>query len=136
MPGLDGGRAMIEVISRLVRASQRMRREAARGATSAELAEQMDLPLVEVEEAMRIAKGMVLLELPANEQDAEEQEVARPPAQGFTAREERVLCMRFGIRLETDPALERLGRQLLETRKRIRAMEANAGRDPDEPEPA
>ena len=127
---------MIEVIGRLVRASQRMRRESGRGATSAELAEQMDLPLAGIEEAMRIAKGMVRLELPADEQDLEEREAARPPSEGFTAREERVLCMRFGIRLDGDPALERLGRQLLETRKRIRAMEAKADRDPDEPEPA
>lgn len=127
---------MIEVISRLVRASQRLRREAGRGATSAELSEQIDLPLAEVEEAVRIAKGMVLLELPADEQDAEEQEVAKPPAMGFSAREERVLCMRFGIRLESDPALERLGRQLLDTRQRVRELEAKVARDPDEPEPA
>ena len=113
-----------------------MRREAGRGATSAELADQMDLPLAEVEEAVRIAKGMVLLELPADEQDIEEQEGAKPPAMGFSAREERVLCMRFGIRLESDPALERLGRQLLDTRRRIREMEAKTARDSDEPEPA
>ena len=127
---------MIEVISRLVRAGQRMRREVGRGATAAELAEQVDLALAEVEEAVRVAKGMVLLELPADEQDVEEQEVAKPPAMGFSAREERVLCMRFGIRLESDPALERLGRQLLDTRKRIRELEAKTARDPDEPEPA
>jgi len=127
---------MIEVIGRLVRASQRARRELGRGATSAELADQVDLPLAEVEEAMRIAKGMVLLELPADEQDVEEQEVAKPPAQGFSAREERVLCMRFGIRLESDPALERLGRQLVDTRRRIRELEAKTARDPNDPEPA
>jgi len=65
--------AVIEVIARLVRASQRMRRDAGCGATSAELSEQVDLPLDEVEEAMRVAKGMVLLELPANEQEDEDQ---------------------------------------------------------------
>lgn len=127
---------MIEVINKLVRASQLSRREAGRGANSAELAETLGLPLDEIEEALRIAKGMVLLELPPDEQEDEEREAAQPPSEGFTAREERVLCMRFGIRLETDPGLERLGRQLINTRKRVRELEQRAAAEPEDDEPA
>ncbi len=125
---------MIDVISRLVRAGQTLRRENGRGASSADLAAALDLPQHEVDSAIKVAKGMVLMELPTAEQDEEAQDSGGSPDGGLTAREERVLCMRFGIRLEIDPALERLGRQLLETRKRIRALEEKAARETQDPD--
>ncbi len=125
---------MIDVINRLVRAGQTLRRENGRGASAAELAAALDLPRREVDAAIKVAKGMVLMELPAAEQDDEAHDPSGSPDGGLTAREERVLCMRFGIRLEIDPALERLGRQLLETRKRIRALEEKAARETRDPD--
>ena len=125
---------MIDVINRLVRTGQRLRRETGQGATADEMAAVLELPRHEVDAALKIARGMVLMELPAHEQDDEVREDDRSPEAGLTAREERVLCMRFGIRLEIDPALERLGRQLLETRKRIRALEEKAARETQDPD--
>lgn len=125
---------MIDIINRLVRAGQTLRRENGRGASAAELAAALDLPQREVDAAIKVAKGMVLMELPADDQDDEMRNPSGSPDGGFTAREERVLCMRFGIRLEIDPALERLGRQLLETRKRIRALEEKAARETQDPD--
>ncbi|MDH3474556.1 MAG: hypothetical protein OEM59_12755 [Rhodospirillales bacterium] len=124
---------MIELIGRLVRVSQRRRREAGRGASAAELADVLDLPPLDVERALKVARGMVSLEQPDDPRAAAVPEAA---ADGLTAREERVLCMRFGIRLEADPALERLGRQLLQTRKRVRALEQRAAREAKDPEPS
>ena len=44
--------------------------------------------------------------------------------------------MRFDIAMEADPALERLGQQLLESRERLRKADAKARRTltPDDPE--
>ncbi len=125
---------MIDVINRLVRAGQTLRRENGCGASAAELAAALDLPQHEVDAAIKVAKGMVRMELPPEEQDDELRNPDGSPDGGLTAREERVLCMRFGIRLEIDPALERLGRQLLETRKRIRALEQKAAPKPQDPD--
>jgi DNA-binding CsgD family transcriptional regulator len=45
---------------------------------------------------------------------------------GLTAREERVLRMRFGIGMNTDHTLEEVGQQFSVTRERIRQIEAKA----------
>ncbi len=125
---------MIEIIGKLVRTSQRMRREFGRGPSAAELAEQLELSLPKVEQALTVAKGMVSMERSLAEQP-DENAAADAGDQGLSPREERVLCMRFGIRLETDPGLERLGRQLLDTRKRIRDLEAKARSQAEDDEP-
>jgi RNA polymerase primary sigma factor len=44
----------------------------------------------------------------------------------LTAREERVLRMRFGIGMNTDHTLEEVGVQFSVTRERIRQIEAKA----------
>ncbi len=44
----------------------------------------------------------------------------------LTAREERVVRMRFGIGTNTDHTLEEVGRQFSVTRERIRQIEAKA----------
>ena len=44
----------------------------------------------------------------------------------LTAREERVLRMRFGIGTNTDHTLEEVGQQFSVTRERIRQIEAKA----------
>ena len=126
---------MIGTIHKLVRVSRSLRQNTGRAPDAEELAERLNLPRGAVVEALRIAKGLVALERPfgeAADESAEgseqEPEEAAGPADALTAREERVLCMRFDIALETDPALEELGRQLLESRKRLREIEAKARR--------
>jgi len=44
----------------------------------------------------------------------------------LTAREAKVLCMRFGIDMNTDHTLEEVGKQFDVTRERIRQIEAKA----------
>jgi RNA polymerase primary sigma factor len=44
----------------------------------------------------------------------------------LSAREERVLRMRFGIGMNTDHTLEEVGQQFSVTRERIRQIEAKA----------
>ena len=45
---------------------------------------------------------------------------------GLTAREAKVLRMRFGIDMNTDNTLEEVGKQFDVTRERIRQIEAKA----------
>jgi RNA polymerase primary sigma factor len=45
---------------------------------------------------------------------------------GLTARESKVLRMRFGINMNTDHTLEEVGKQFDVTRERIRQIEAKA----------
>jgi DNA-directed RNA polymerase sigma subunit (sigma70/sigma32) len=44
----------------------------------------------------------------------------------LTPREERVLCMRFGIDMDSDHTVEEVGRQFSVARERIRQIEAKA----------
>ena len=136
---------MIGAIHKLVRASQRMRQETGRAPGALELGERLGMDPAEVREALKIAKGLVSLEGPPGgpaegdaEIDAEDDAgaPATPAPEGLTPREERVLCMRFDIAMEADPALERLGQQLLESRERLRKVEAKARRslNPEDPE--
>jgi DNA-directed RNA polymerase sigma subunit (sigma70/sigma32) len=127
---------MIGTIHKLVRTSRSLRQRTGRAPGVEELAVRLNLPPRAVAEALRIAKGLVAMERPFGELDDEETDQEAPEAAGdaagqpdaLTAREERVLCMRFDIALETDPALEALGRQLLESRKRLRDIEGRARR--------
>ena len=78
---------------------------------------------------------LVSLENPFGDEPGDDPAPATPAPEGLTAREERVLCMRFDIAMEADPALERLGQQLLESRERLREIEARARRSlkPEDP---
>jgi len=128
---------MIGAIHKLVRASQKMRQETGRTPGAHALGERLGMDPAEVREALKIAKGLVSLENPFGDEPSDGVAApAAPPPEGLTPREERVLCMRFDIALETDPALERLGRQLLESRERLRKAETKARRalKPEDPE--
>ena len=53
-------------------------------------------------------------------------EATRAVLAGLTAREAKVLRMRFGIDMNTDHTLEEVGKQFDVTRERIRQIEAKA----------
>ena len=53
-------------------------------------------------------------------------EATREVLGGLTAREAKVLRMRFGIDMNTDHTLEEVGKQFDVTRERIRQIEAKA----------
>ena len=139
---------MIETINKLVRTGRQMLHEIGREATPEELAERLSMPLEKVRKVMKIAKEPISLETPiGDEEDSQlgdfiQDENAIIPIESaiqgnlresttrvlssLTAREERVLRMRFGIGMNTDHTLEEVGQQFNVTRERIRQIEAKA----------
>ncbi|MDE2791322.1 MAG: RNA polymerase sigma factor RpoD [Paracoccaceae bacterium] len=139
---------MIETINKMVRTSRQMLHEIGREPTPEELAEKLQMPLDKVRKVMKIAKEPISLETPiGDEEDSqlgdfiEDKHAVLPlesAIQGnlketttrvlasLTAREERVLRMRFGIGMNTDHTLEEVGQQFSVTRERIRQIEAKA----------
>jgi RNA polymerase primary sigma factor len=139
---------MIETINKLVRTSRQILHEIGREPTPEELAERLGMPLEKVRKVLKIAKEPISLETPiGDEEDShlgdfiEDKNAVQPldaAIQGnlretttrvlasLTAREERVLRMRFGIGMNTDHTLEEVGQQFSVTRERIRQIEAKA----------
>ncbi len=139
---------MIETINKLVRTSRQMLHEIGREPTPEELAEKLLMPLEKVRKVLKIAKEPISLETPiGDEEDShlgdfiEDKNAVLPLDAAIqsnlretttrvlatlTAREERVLRMRFGIGMNTDHTLEEVGQQFSVTRERIRQIEAKA----------
>jgi len=139
---------MIETINKIVRTSRQMINEMGREPTPEELAARLHMPLEKVRKVLKIAKEPVSLETPVgDEEDSQlgdfiEDKLAVQPLDAainqnlretvnrimstLTAREERVLRMRFGIGMNTDHTLEEVGQQFSVTRERIRQIEAKA----------
>ncbi len=139
---------MIETINKLVRTSRQMLHEIGREPTPEELAEKLHMPLEKVRKVLKIAKEPISLETPiGDEEDShlgdfiEDKNAVQPldaailgnlretttrVLSTLTAREERVLRMRFGIGMNTDHTLEEVGQQFNVTRERIRQIEAKA----------
>src|SRR5215218_5760406 len=139
---------MIETINKIVRTSRQMLHEIGREPTPEELADKLAMPVDRVRKVLKIAKEPISLETPiGDEEDShlgdfiEDKNAVQPldaAIQGnlretttrvlasLTAREERVLRMRFGIGMNTDHTLEEVGQQFSVTRERIRQIEAKA----------
>jgi RNA polymerase primary sigma factor len=139
---------MIETINKLNRISRQMLQEMGREATPEELAERMELPEDKVRKVLKIAKEPISMETPIGDDEdshlgdfIEDQGVLSPSESatvqglrestegvlaGLTAREAKVLRMRFGIDMNTDHTLEEVGKQFDVTRERIRQIEAKA----------
>src|ERR1700709_2317020 len=139
---------MIETINKMNRTSRQMLHEIGREPTPEELAEKLQMPLEKVRKVLKIAKEPISLETPiGDEEDShlgdfiEDKNAIQPldaaihgnlretttrVLASLTAREERVLRMRFGIGMNTDHTLEEVGQQFSVTRERIRQIEAKA----------
>ncbi|MGD8999060.1 MAG: RNA polymerase sigma factor RpoD [Granulosicoccaceae bacterium] len=139
---------MIETINKLSRISRQMVQEMGREPTPEELAERMEMPEDKVRKVMKIAKEPISMETPIGDDedshlgdfiedanallplDSATIEGLREATQGvlgsLTAREAKVLRMRFGIDMNTDHTLEEVGKQFDVTRERIRQIEAKA----------
>jgi RNA polymerase sigma factor RpoD-like protein len=139
---------MIETINKLVRTSRQMLHEIGREPTPEELAERLMMPLEKVRKVLKIAKEPISLETPIGDEEdshlgdfiedknailpidaaiqANLRETTTRILSTLTAREERVLRMRFGIGMNTDHTLEEVGQQFNVTRERIRQIEAKA----------
>lgn len=139
---------MIETINKLNRISRQMLQEMGREPTPEELGERMEMPEDKIRKVLKIAKEPISMETPIGDdedshlgdfiEDATMQlpvdvataeslkEATRDVLSGLTAREAKVLRMRFGIDMNTDHTLEEVGRQFDVTRERIRQIEAKA----------
>ncbi len=139
---------MIETINKLVRTSRYLVQELGREPTPEEIALKMDMPVDKVRKVLKIAKEPISLETPVGEEEdshlgdfIEDKKVINPAEAivnlnlaeqtrrvlaTLTAREEKVLRMRFGIGEESDHTLEEVGQDFNVTRERIRQIEAKA----------
>ena len=139
---------MIETINKLNRVSRQILQEKGREALPEELAERMDMPEHKIRKVLKIAKEPISMETPIGDDEdshlgdfIEDKNVEAPVdsaltsglskatrdiLDGLTDREARVICMRFGIGMNTDHTLEEVGKQFDVTRERIRQIEAKA----------
>ncbi|WP_262411489.1 RNA polymerase sigma factor RpoD [Vreelandella utahensis] len=139
---------MIETINKLNRVSRQMLQEMGREPTPEELGERMDMPEDKIRKVLKIAKEPISMETPIGDDEDSHlgdfiedilalspvdsataeglSEATKGVLSGLTAREAKVLRMRFGIEMNTDHTLEEVGKQFDVTRERIRQIEAKA----------
>ena len=138
---------MIETINKLTRTSRQFLNEYGREATPEELAARLSMPLDKVRKVLKIAKEPISLETPVGDEEdshlgdfIEDKNAVQPIDSAIlgslrestthvllqlTPREEHVLRMRFGIKVN-DHTLEEVGQRFSVTRERIRQIEAKA----------
>lgn len=139
---------MIETINKLNRISRQMLQEMGREPMPEELAERMAMPEDKIRKVLKIAKEPISMETPVGDDEdshlgdfiedsslespldsatSESLKVAiRDVLSSLTRREAKVICMRFGIDMNTDHTLEEVGKQFVVTRERVRQIEAKA----------
>jgi len=139
---------MIETINKLNRVSRQMLQEMGREPTPEELGIRLEMPEDKVRKVLKIAKEPISMETPIGDDEDSHlgdfiedtnihspmdtatteglREATRDVLSGLTAREAKVLSMRFGIDMNTDHTLEEVGKQFDVTRERIRQIEAKA----------
>ena len=139
---------MIETINKLNRISRQMLQEMGREPTPEELAIRMEMPEDKIRKVLKISKEPISMETPIGDDEDSQlgdfiedatiqspidratgsglKESTRQVLSGLTAREAKVLRMRFGIDMNTDHTLEEVGKQFDVTRERIRQIEAKA----------
>ncbi|WP_288388269.1 RNA polymerase sigma factor RpoD, partial [uncultured Cobetia sp.] len=124
---------MIETINKLNRISRQMLQEMGREPTPEELGERMEMPEDKIRKVLKIAKEPISMETPIGDDEDSHlgdfiedgtmespidsatvenlKEATRDVLSGLTAREAKVLRMRFGIDMNTDHTLEEVGKQ-------------------------
>ena len=139
---------MVETINKLIRVSRQLLQELGREPTPEEIAKEMNMSLEKVREIMKIAQEPVSLETPIGEEEdshlgdfiPDDDAPAPSEAASFmllkeqlmevlstlTAREEKVLRLRFGLVDGRQRTLEEVGQEFNVTRERIRQIEAKA----------
>ena len=139
---------MIETINKLNRISRQLLQEFGREATPEEIAEAMGETEERVRRVLKIAREPVSMETPVGDDEDSSlgdfiedvyavspidsatdeglNDATREVLDTLTAREAKVLRMRFGIDMNTDHTLEEVGKQFDVTRERIRQIEAKA----------
>ena len=139
---------MVELANKLARAIGILVRQLGRRPTAEEIAAHMAIPEAKVRSILNLVKEPISLETPLGE-DADkcladvvaDDQAADPEAllmdvsfkaemqrivTTLTPREEKIICMRFGIREKSSYTLEETGKVFGITRERIRQIEAIA----------
>lgn len=139
---------MVETINRVSRASHELVQDLGRDPTPSEIAKRLHISTEKVEEIMRVAQEPISLETPVGEEDDShlgdfiQDEDASEPVDAatyamlreqlagvlktLTPREEKVLCLRYGLVDGRMHTLEEVGDEFQVTRERIRQIEAKA----------
>jgi RNA polymerase primary sigma factor len=140
---------MVEAQRLLVRTSRQMLNEIGREPTPEEIADRLAMSLEKVRQVLKLAKEPLSLDMPIGDEEdsgrlgelVEDQNAVSPVDSAIaanlrvattevlaslTAREERILRMRFGIGMNSDHTLEEIGNQFSVTRERIRQIEDKA----------
>ena len=139
---------MIETINKMNRISRQILQETGLEADAAILATKMEMPEDKIRKILKIAKEPISMETPVGDDDDSHmgdfiqdfntlapveaavydslRNVTKDILDSLTAREAKVLRMRFGIEMNTDHTLEEVGKQFDVTRERIRQIEAKA----------
>lgn len=139
---------MIETINKINRVQRQMLQEMGREPTPEELGQRLEMPEDKVRKVLKIAKEPISMETPIGDDEDSSlgdfiedgnvdspvdsatslglEEATREVLANLTAREAKVLRMRFGIDMNTDHTLEEVGKQFDVTRERIRQIEAKA----------
>ncbi len=139
---------MVETINRVSRTSHELVQDLGRDPTSSEIAQKLHMPTEKVEEILRVAQDPISLETPVGEEDDShlgdfiQDNDAFEPADAasfamlreqladvlktLTPREEKVLCLRYGLTDGKMHTLEEVGDEFEVTRERIRQIEAKA----------
>src|SRR6202165_1358726 len=138
----------VETVNKMLRVTRLLVQRRGREPSPEEIAEQLEMPLDKVQQALKLVKEPISLETPLGDEeqstlgDFVEDELAPSPVEAairrnlgeltrkvlatLTPREEQILRMRFGIGLKTDCTLEEVGQLFAVTRERIRQIEAKA----------
>jgi RNA polymerase primary sigma factor len=139
---------MIETINKVSRTRRSLVQELGREPTPEEIAHKMELPVEQVQKALKCSKEPVSLDAPVGDdgdahlgdfiedttfqspekiaQQADLSEQTRSLLKSLTPREAQVIRMRFGIEEKSEHTLEEIGELFCVTRERIRQIEAKA----------
>lgn len=139
---------MVETINKVKKVSSQLLHRNGHEPTAEEIAAELDMPVDKVREIMRVAQEPVSLETPIGEEEDSHlgdfipDDEAPAPADAashallkeqlgdvlstLTAREEKVLRLRFGLEDGRPRTLEEVGKEFDVTRERIRQIEAKA----------
>ncbi len=139
---------MVETINKVKKVSSQLLHATGHEPSADDIAMELDMPVEKVREIMRVAQEPVSLETPIGEEEDSHlgdfipDDDAPAPADAashtllkeqlaevldtLTPREEKVLCLRFGLEEGRSRTLEEVGREFKVTRERIRQIEAKA----------
>jgi RNA polymerase primary sigma factor len=137
---------VVEKLNKILRAERKLRAERGREPTSEDIADELEMTVGEVEQVRRISQTPVSLENPVGDDEESEfghfiedenaplpdeaadmsfrDEALTKCLESLSARERRVLEMRFGLSGEPPRSLDEVGRAFNVSRERVRQIES------------